>query len=130
MNHSLGLKVDGPGQAGGGVAPGHDDVAALEVFLLADVQQQEGAVHEGGGDRVLLVGGLLSGGRRRQGERRRAVGRKGGSGLAPASDGGRAVVKVEAAGRVPRVLEVEGRCLVTVYPFTLVGCVEYFWRAS
>ena len=76
----------------------------FEVFLLADVQQEEGAVDDGGRDRVLLVGSLLPRRRGRQGVRS-GGGSDDGSGLAPAAHRGRAVIKVEAVGSVPGVLE-------------------------
>ena len=66
-NNLPGLKVDGSGQAGCWIAPGHDDVTAIKVFRLADVQQEEGTVNDRSGDGVLLVEGGGVAGKRKQG---------------------------------------------------------------
>ena len=118
-NNLPGLKVDGSGQAGCWIAPGHDDVTAIKVFRLADVQQEEGTVNDRSGDGVLLVEGFHSWGRGWEGKGSRACG-GGRSWLASAADGGRAVVEVEAIGGVPGVLGKE-RCSVHALNVAVVG---------
>ena len=81
-------------------------MAAVEFFLLANIQEQEGPVTDGGRGGLFAVERLLPRGRWWEDSWSEGVDGSGDrGGFALAADGGGRVVVVEGAGSVPRVLK-------------------------